>query len=157
MIFFFLSKLRFKQTSKLWGMHKYKRHLPAVHPASERMRLTLRILQEAVNRCFYNILVFCPSANEYNVKGRLVLSVVMLYNYTIVTATTDWHIHTQFVEIVTFGVWYFSQAWSLLKNYLFICKSLYEMCMVSKNWEHPWSAAKALMLQRQLSQFRGKS
>lgn len=30
------------------------------------------------------------------------------------------------------------------------------MGMVSKDWEHPWSAAKALMLQRQLSQFRGK-
>lgn len=31
------------------------------------------------------------------------------------------------------------------------------MGMVSKDWEHPWSVTKALMLQRQLSQFRGKS
>lgn len=29
------------------------------------------------------------------------------------------------------------------------------MCMVSKGWEHPRSAARALMLQRQLSQSRG--
>lgn len=31
------------------------------------------------------------------------------------------------------------------------------MGTVSKGWEHPRSAAKALMLQRQLSQLRGKS
>lgn len=51
----------------------------------------------------------------------------------------------------------FSQGWSLLRYYIFICKSLHEIYMVSKGWEHPWSATKALMLQRQLSQFRGKS
>lgn len=31
------------------------------------------------------------------------------------------------------------------------------MGMVSKDWEHPWSATKALMFQRQLSQFRAES
>lgn len=75
---------------------------------------------------------------------------------TIVTTTTDLQIHNLWKQLL-WGPDIFPDLVSAkdLFIYLFICESFCEMGMVSKKWEHPWSAAKALMFAKAAESIQG--